>query len=410
LAPPVKTSKDDFKRIKVGIVANEFFGREVGGFGGFGWAARQVARLFNGHPEHGFEAVFLNRTLPREAGGRLAHAQDTPLITRDRGRLLDIASVRAVRPDLLLLIDYRPAFRFFAGALAWTPIIVWVRDPRTPQDVRKVDTLRIPGEESAHPQGIGGIDCTSLGKIVRASRLLARPVLFATHAQHLAVKVPDTYGVTPPEVFTLPNPLDLNPGDVSKSERPRVIFLGRRDPIKRPWLFTELAGRFPEVEFLVMGHNHFEGEGAWRPEGLPPNVRLLGHLDGEEKLRELSSAWALVNTSIHEAMGVSILEALACETPIVSCQNPGDVVARFGAYVGRWDGDGLASLPPFEEALCRLLSDAETRARLGREGRAWVTETHNPKRFLDVFRSLCARVGLKPLRPSLTAGEQGRRL
>lgn len=406
----MKTSYTISRRIKVGIVANEFFGREVGGFGGFGWAARQVARLLNGNPEHGFEVVFLNRTLPWAAGGRLAHAQDTPLITRDGGRLADIRGVWAERPDLLLMIDYRPSYRYFAGALARTPVIVWVRDPRPPDDVRKIDTLRIPGAGGERPQGIGEIDCTSLGKIVRASRLLARPVLFATPAPHLAEKVPATYGVTPPAVSFLPNPVDLNPGRVSKSERPRVVFLARLDPYKRPWLFAELAGRFPEIEFLFMGHSHFEGEGTWRPEGLPSNARLLGHVDGAEKQRLLSSAWALVNTSIHEGLAVSFLEALACETPVVSCLNPEGVVARFGSYVGRCDGDGLASLPRFEEALGRLLSDAETRARLGREGRAWVNETHNPARFLDAFRSLCARAGLEPLRPAVTAGEQGRRL
>lgn len=399
----MKTSESPVKRIKVGIVSNEFFGHEVGGFGGFGWAARQVALLFNGQTEHGFEAVFLNRTLPHSAGGVRAH--DTPLITRDGRRLSDIRGVWAERPDLLLMIDYRPSYRFFAAALARTPVVVWVRGPRTPEDVRKIETLRIPGTDGVRPQGIAAVDCTPLGKIVLASRLLARPVLFATPAPHLSDRVPAAYGHTPPEVTFLPNPVDLKPGRVSKSERPRVIFLGRRDPIKRPWLFAELARRFPEAEFLFMGRSNFEGEGAWQTEGLPPNAHMLGHVDGEDKLRLLTSAWALVNTSIHEGLAVSFLEALACETPVVSCQNPGGIVERFGAYVGRWDGDGFASLPLFEEALGRLLHDHETRARLGREGRAWVEETHNPAGFLDAFRSLCARVGLKPLRPVSTAVE-----
>jgi hypothetical protein len=68
------------------------------------------------------------------------------------------------------------------------------------------------------------------------------------------------------------------------------------------------------------------------------------------------------------------------------------------------------ALSRFAEALERLLRDGEARARLGREGRAWVNETHNPERFLEAFRSLCARTGLRPLPPSLPAGEQGRGL
>lgn len=381
------------RRIKVGVVANEFFDPQAGGMGGFGWAARRVARLFREQPGHGFEAVFLNRTLPPAPGGRRALADETPLFVCG-GRLSALRSVRALRLDLLLLIDYRPSYRFFAAALPRTPIVVWVRDPRTPEDVRKVNSLRIPGAHGEHPQGLQTVDCTSLAGVVRGSRLLARPVLFATPAPSLAAKVPDTYGVNPPAVSFLPNIIDLNPGEVTKSERPSVVFLGRLDPIKRPWLFAELAGRFPGVDFLFMGHSHFEGEGTWRASALPPNLRMLGHIDGAEKLRVLSSAWALVNTSVHEGLAVSFLEALKCETPLISCQNTEGLASRFGAYVGRWDGDGLAALPHFAEALGRLLQDAPARARLGREGRAWVTEVHSPAHFLDEFRRLCTDAGL----------------
>lgn len=362
--------------------------------GGFGWAARQVARLFNGDPAHGIDVVFLNPTLPPAGEAGPSRLHDTPLMTRVPGRLSSVRRVRAERLDLLLFIDYRPNYRFYAGALPRTPIIVWVRDPRTPEDVRKINTLNIPGAGGARPQGIGEVDCTSLGTIVRASRLLARRLLFATPAPSLSAKMPDTYGVNPRGVSFLPNIVDHDSGEVTKSAHPRAVFLGRLDPIKRPWLFAELAGRFPGVEFLFMGHRHFEGEGAWQPAGMPPNVRLLRHVDGAEKLRLLSSAWVLVNTSIHEGLPVSFLEALACETPVVSCQNTEGVVSRFGIHVGRWDGDGLDALPRFGEALDRLLQDAATRHRLGREGRAWVASTHSAARFLDAFRSLCAGAGL----------------
>jgi len=382
------------RRIKVGVVANEFFDPQAGGMGGFGWAARRVARLFSEQPGQGFEAVFLNRTLRPVPSGGLGLAGETPLFVCGGGRLSALRKVRVLGLDLLLMIDYRPSYRFFAAALPRTPIIVWVRDPRTPEDLRKVNTLRIPGAHGERPQGVLGVECTSLAGVVRGSRLLARPVLFATPAPSLAAKVPDTYGVKPPAVSFLPNIIDLDPGEVTKSERPSVVFLGRLDPIKRPWLFAELAGRFPGVDFLFLGHRHFEGEGTWRPAALPPNVRMLGHVEGAEKVRVLCSAWALINTSVHEGLAVSFLEALKCETPLISCQNTEGLASRFGVYVGRWDGDGLAALPHFAEALDRLLRDAAARTRLGREGRAWVSELHSPARFLDEFRLLCAGAGL----------------
>jgi glycosyltransferase involved in cell wall biosynthesis len=392
----VKTSKSSTERIKLGIIADEFFDLELGRRGGFGWAARQVALLFNREPELNVEVVFLSRTVRTNNGAPSeVRVHDTRLLTRTEGRLADVRRLRAERFDLLLMIDYRPSYRFFAAALPRTPIIIWVRDPRTPEDVRKLDTLRIPGAAGVRPQGIEAPDCTSLGRIVGGSRVLGRPVLFATPAPELVAKVPATYGVAPREVFLLPNPVDLDPGGaIRKCARPRVLFLGRLDPIKRPWLFTELAEQFPEVEFVFLGQSHFEGEGAWRPDGLPPNVRTPGHMDGARKLEMLSSAWLLVNTSIHEALAVSFLEALACETPIVSCQNVEGVASRFGEYVGRSDGDGLDALPRFAEALRRLLRDEAMRTRLGRAGRAWVSETHNTARFLSAFGALCAKVGV----------------
>lgn len=393
----MKTSERPAGPFKLGVIANEFFDPAHGGVGGFGWAARQAARLFNEDPALGVEPVFLSRMV--RPGSHAVRVHGTALLGGG-GRLASARRLRAEGFDLLLMIDYRPSYRFFAAALPRTPVVVWVRDPRPPEDVRKIGTLRLP--DGGRPQGIDPVDCRSLGMIAHASRLLRRPLLFATPAPSLASKIPATYGATPSKVFFLPNPVDdgqPNPfddgaGAPEESAPRRVVFLGRLDPVKRPWLFVELAAWFPEVEFLFVGRPHFEGEGAWRPEGLPPNVRMLGHLDGPSKTEVLRSAAALVNTSIHESLSVSFLESLACATPVISCQDPEAVVSRFGYYVGRFDGNGRDALPRFAEALARLLRDREERARLGREGRAWVAATHNPARFLEAFRELRAAAGL----------------
>ena len=391
----MSTSNKASKRLKLGIVANEFFDRKIGRMGGFGWAAWKVSKLFNEHPEYGVETTFLTQSIPFAGDPTSIRVHGTRLINREGGRLTSIRRLRAEKLDLLLMIDYRPTYHFFAAALPRTPIIVWVRDPRTAEDMDKINTLSIPGAEGARPQGVAAIDCTSLRKIVRTSRLVRRPVIFATPAPGLAAKVPGTYGVTPSEVFFLPNIIDLNLGEVSKSARPSIAFLARLDPLKRPWLFVKLAEQFPEVDFLLMGQSHFEGMGSWQPMNLPANVRLLGHVEGEEKSKLLASSWVLVNTAISEGLAVSFLEALSCETPIISCNNPEEAVSRFGVFVGRWTGTGLDGLPKFAEALEMLLHDTPLRVRLGKEGRAWVGETHTAARFLQAFRSLCAMAGVR---------------
>ncbi len=148
------------------------------------------------------------------------------------------------------------------------------------------------------------------------------------------------------------------------------------------------------IEFIFLGKPHFQGKGAWEPDDLPDNVKLMGHVDGEEKIRILSAAWVLINTSIHEGLAVSFQEALKCETPLLSCLDPENVVSRFGIYVGRYDGTGTEGIPKFVEGLTRLLEDKELRTRLGKEGREWVTENHNKSRFVEVFYDLCRQVGI----------------
>src|SRR5205807_10440094 len=156
--------------------------------------------------------------------------------------------------------------------------------------------------------------------------------LFATPAPSLSRFMESTYQISGVACTFLPNIVDIDAGEVIKNQQPRVIFLGRLDPIKRPWVFVELARRFPGVEFLMLGQSHFRGRGSWVPRQLPENTKLLGHVDGEQKLHLLSSAWVLVNTSIHEALPTSFLEALACETPLLSCTNLEGIVSRFGIF------------------------------------------------------------------------------
>jgi glycosyltransferase involved in cell wall biosynthesis len=151
---------------------------------------------------------------------------------------------------------------------------------------------------------------------------------------------------------------------------------------------VELARRFRGADFLMLGQAHFAGSGSWLPTDVPDNVQLLGHVDGDSKRRALASSWIVVNTSIHEALSVALLEALHCGTPIVSCLDPEQVTSRFGLYAGRWDGDGLDGLDVLSDAIARLLDDDDLRLRLGNEGREWARRTHTREQFLAAFARL----------------------
>jgi glycosyltransferase involved in cell wall biosynthesis len=372
--------------VRVAIVSGEFLQPGATRIGGFGWAASHAAEALRGA---GDQPVFVCPDVealhdPPPAFGA------TPLIAKGDGVVAFVRELRRARPDVLLSIDYRPSYDTAFKALPRTPMIVWVRDPRPPEVVAAVSRIRIPGQaHDAVPQGLGAIDCTPLGRIVRWSRPLRRSVVFASPAPDaLTPRAAGTYGHDPGELALLPNPIPVARQPGPKAAAPLVAFLARLDPAKRPWLFAALAREFPDVEFVMLGQSHFDGAGSWRAADLPPNLRLAGSVAGDEKLRELDAAWVLVNTSVHEGLAVSFQEALASRTPLLACVDPERVVSRFGISVGSFPGDGVAALPRLRDGLARLLGDDALRERLGREGAAWVLGRHTPERFVDAFRSL----------------------
>jgi len=389
-------------RIRLGILSGEFFDLRLGKRGGFGKNARTVGAFFRDRPELGVDVVYLHGWGQAPSHESVWELDGLPLIRcpevsgpRLRRWFAYRSLLRRHRIDLLLTVDYHPAYKWVLYALPGTPSVVWARDPRTPGDWAEIDTLSIPGVEGRPPDSLP-FDARDFRRVYRVWRMLGRQLVVAAPDPFVASKVRQVYGVRFRNIGHLPTLLDMVPVPVRKSPRPRVIFLGRLDPIKRPWVFWRLAERLPEVEFICLGASHFPYPAhGWQPVPLPPNLQWLGHVDGHARAELLASAWVLVNTSIHEAVPTSFLEALQCETPIVSCQDAGGLVSRFGIYVGRFPGDGLAAVPHLEGALLALIQDEQRRVDLGRQGRAWVESACSPDRFLTDWHALLGELGFR---------------
>ncbi len=173
----------------------------------------------------------------------------------------------------------------------------------------------------------------------------------------------------------LPNPVEVPQRGMRKAPEPMVCFLARWDPQKRVEVFFELAKRFPDVEFIAMGKSRDRATDSRlrRVYGGVPNLRLAGFVSEEEKSRILEGSWALLNTSVREALPVSFLEALAHETPIISGEDPDGLTSAYGYPVR---GDDYAS------ALEELLRSEDWREK-GRRGRELVGKVYEVERVVD---------------------------
>lgn len=382
--------------LRVGIVANEFFDQKIGRVGGFGWAARKAASVFNKHPKCNIKTWFLTAENIKNNVDTIPVLDETPLIILNGNRFSNVAKLLSKRIDILLTIDYRSTYRAVFNALPFTPIITWVRDPRPQRDIEKMMSLKIPGKERVKPAGINAIKTHELSHYRSRPFPLRNSVILANKMPHMREINNEVYHL-PDSEFVLPNPsiVKYDSIEISKSSKPTVIFIGRLDPIKRPWLYFELAKMFPSVEFLMLGKSHFNGENSWDMGEKPNNLKLFGHVTGAEKLKLISSAWVFVNTSIHEESPVSVMEALAYETPVLSYEDWGRLVDRHGVAIGQHLGTGLEGLPELADGLKLLLTNHNLRIGYGKAGREYVEQEHNDEAFLESFRRVCLEAGVR---------------
>src|SRR6266702_1551245 len=152
------------------------------------------------------------------------------------------------------------------------------------------------------------------------------------------------------------------------SDRPRLLFLGRIEP--RNGLGTLLDAmprivRRPNALLTVAGDGPWRGYYERRARELGASVRFVGQVFEDRPDYYGSADLYLCPTTI-ASFGVTLLEAMACGTPMIVSDNLG-----FRSVI---DGGGEAMLIPkddpaaWADATIALLGDPERRAAMGRAG------------------------------------------
>ncbi|HIH88305.1 TPA: glycosyltransferase family 4 protein [Candidatus Bathyarchaeota archaeon] len=352
--------------MRVCFVSPEAFAWGV--HGGFGYVTRTLARELAGR------GVDVSVVTPRRKGQREVEELDGFTVYGYPSHAGEGHILRAIRSRLDSLPYYKmvDADVYHSQEASYNTVAAQHAAPRKAHVITFQDPYDV--EEWRR---IGLVESTYAMNPVFGARLwLERRVLahacrgadaLYTQAHFLAPRANRLYWLKEDPAF-LPNPVYIPRRTMRKSPTPMVCFLARWDPQKRVELFLELARRFPDVGFVAIGqgHNSARDAGLRRLYGRIPNLRLTGFIDEEEKSRVLEASWALVNTSVREALPVSFLEALAHETPIISGEDPDSITSTFGYRV---EGDDYSS------GVAWLLASEEWRVR-GRNGRRYVEATH----------------------------------
>lgn len=219
-------------------------------------------------------------------------------------------------------------------------------------------------------------------------------VKFVSQGYFLNQKAIDLYNLDENvDIKYLPNPIDIDSNfvfDASIKEN-MIIFLGRIESVKRGWIFCEIAKLLPEYEFYILGKT-FRDDGR-NSEIMDKytnlkNLHFVGHVDGDEKIAFLKRAKILINTSIHEALPISFLEALSYGTVIVSNRNPEGLTEKFGIHVGEVLGDGFDKVSDYSRAVKQLMLDDNLRNRLAKQAIEYIKDVHSVEKFVTDARSI----------------------
>jgi glycosyltransferase involved in cell wall biosynthesis len=133
-------------------------------------------------------------------------------------------------------------------------------------------------------------------------------------------------------------------------DRPIILFLGRITFQKGPDYFVEAAAkvveRVPKARFVMAGNGDMlpRLQQRVRELGLEQNFEFPGFVRGAEVERLFSTADVYVMPSVSEPFGITALEAMSYETPVVlSRQSGASEVLRHALKVDFWDVNKLAS-------------------------------------------------------------------
>ena len=371
------------KKIKVGLIIDEFFGGGGTAFGGYGFLARKYVCKYI--PDENIQIDVLLGKGKHHMFAEKIHVDDVDLYRLPRRKFFAKRWLKKKNYDLYLSIELTNNFVLENEPDKNKKLILWIQDPRPKSDWEEIETVNLFKEKNYYNQKI----YDTVNRLYNENR-----VKFISQGYFLNEKAKELYKL-PNDVSIdyFPNPVDIDESfDLDNyKKKNNIIFLGRIESVKRGWLFCEIAKKMPEYEFYVLGQCFREKEkNAKIIEQYMEikNLHFEGHVDGDKKASYLKDAKIIVNTSIHEALPISFIEALSYGVLIVSNRNPENLTLKFGVWTGQINGDGFDKIDLYVNAIKEIMNDEDKRLKLSKLGREYVKNVHSVDKFISGLKRM----------------------
>ena len=175
-----------------------------------------------------------------------------------------------------------------------------------------------------------------------------------------------------------------------------LAFFGRLMKMKSidlfPEMLTLLAPDFPNLRLAITGEGPYKDKlfNDFEKAGVSDMVEYLGVVDWNQVPEIINRSKVFLYPSREEPFGISIIEAMACEVPVITTNvyGPGEIVKH--------NYDGL-TIPPDDvtaltEAARKLLSSETLRIQIGKNGRKTVERrfsiVNHTERLVEIYDEL----------------------
>lgn len=230
--------------------------------------------------------------------------------------------------------------------------------------------------------GAARVHCTAEAELAQAAKFLR---------QGSGIVIPLLVDLAP--YANLPGPdLALRQFPQFGGEGPRLLFLSRLHPKKRPELLIEAAtilqsmGVHAKVIVAGPGDRQYVArlqELAGRG-GLGQHVFFPGMVSGDAKVSLYQASDVFVLPTSQENFGYVLIEAMACGTPVVTTKGVDiwEELQQAGAVIVEPDANQIAV------AIQSLTADRERARQLGLRGREWVFRRLLPQRVIADYEQM----------------------
>lgn len=371
------------KKIRVGLIIDEFFGAANTAYGGYGFLARRYISKYIPN-----EKIHMDVLLGKGKKKYISEKYEVdgikvyrlPKKTWFAKQWLNIKKY-----DIYLSIELTNSYVLENDLDAIKKLILWIQDPRPLYEWKEINTVKIFPERCYYDQKIYDL----VNNWHNNDR-----VRFISQGYFLNQKAKDLYRLNDNVAIDyVPNPIKIDDSfDVNTYQKDNmIIFLGRVESVKRGWLFCEIAKSLPQYEFYILGQTFrekTENNEIMEKYYDVKNIHFSGHVDGNEKDHYLKNAKILVNTSIHEALPISFLEALSFGTLLVSNRNPENLTSKFGIHVGEVLGDGFDKVDLYVDAIKNIMENEAQFKPLRHAAIEYIKENHNINDFINSIHNI----------------------